>query len=102
MIRRPPRSTLFPYTTLFRSAGDGGVRRDGGPAGLHRKGLHHDLERPLPDLLVLVGGARRGGRSEEHTSELQSRQYLVCRLLLEKKKTTTHCYIQHYYEHNHV
>src|SRR3989442_9899289 len=66
MIRRPPRSTLFPYTTLFRS-------RDG-----HR--------RPA----VVGGGCRPGncGRSEEHTSELQSRPHLVCRLLLEKKKKT--------------
>src|SRR3712207_7490694 len=92
MIRRPPRSTLFPYTTLFRS-------------------LHFLLGIPLPDpldgvreelllgvadavpgpaaeqVLVLVPlGLQRLGRSEEHTSELQSRQYLVCRLLLEKKK----------------
>src|SRR5947209_17389891 len=68
MIRRPPGSTLFPYTTLFRS-----VRSD--CAGLLRTGGECVLER----LLV-------GSRSEEHTSELQSRQYLVCRLLLEKKK----------------
>src|SRR3712207_8645111 len=88
MIRRPPRSTLFPYTTLFRSA----VRAQ--PV------LHlHDLPRLRQvDLLgeahqPRVGPARRGHpghvdglRSEEHTSELQSRQYLVCRLLLEKKK----------------
>src|SRR3712207_8408864 len=83
MIRRPPRSTLFPYTTLFRSAeGAGGHRA--GRAGLLRPGL--------PFVLGRVRGAGRGGeqrpggRSEEHTSELQSRQYLVCRLLLEKKK----------------
>src|SRR6202021_3402976 len=68
MIRRPPRSTLFPYTTLFRSGPDAGVGRPRGPAG------HGDLRGPRH-------------RSEEHTSELQSRQYLVCRLLLEKKKT---------------
>src|SRR2546429_6752207 len=71
MIRRPPRSTLFPYTTLFRSA----CRR--------RRGR----ERSAPG----SNGARRlryGSRSEEHTSELQSRLHLVCRLLLEKKKTT--------------
>src|SRR3712207_7643915 len=79
MIRRPPRSTLFPYTTLFRS------RRTSLP------------ERPLPPglqctigVVPCVGSAvvlapARPGRSEEHTSELQSRQYLVCRLLLEKK-----------------
>src|SRR3712207_9039974 len=69
MIRRPPRSTLFPYTTLFRSRG-----RRGHPAGL---GPHHER-----------GLGRDAVRSEEHTSELQSRQYLVCRLLLEKKKKT--------------
>src|SRR5438445_9769315 len=74
MIRRPPRSTLFPYTTLFRSQGrdapgGGDVPRQ--PAPGHAR--HQDAQRGL-------------GRSEEHTSELQSRQYLVCRLLLEKKK----------------
>src|SRR5258707_11657262 len=67
MIRRPPRSTLFPYTTLFRSQ----ARRPG-PGAARAYGLH--------------AHAQRLGRSEEHTSELQSRQYLVCRLLLEKKK----------------
>src|SRR3712207_8770762 len=90
MIRRPPRSTLFPYTTLFRSVHDG----------------MHDVEVSLEDTnttLPLVGAdlridkyyfgdfesfenATSPERSEEHTSELQSRQYLVCRLLLEKKK----------------
>src|SRR3712207_7152795 len=98
MIRRPPRSTLFPYTTLFRSRGARLVLREdqlaqtraragGQPADvvgdLHQRprqrfqsaaGEHH----------LVVGGKR----SEEHTSELQSRQYLVCRLLLEKKKNT--------------
>src|SRR3712207_7233383 len=89
MIRRPPRSTLFPYTTLFRSwGGQGGHRlsfrvsgtmpvqssRPSRKAGLSQKICRSDLSsRP---------------RSEEHTSELQSRQYLVCRLLLEKKKKT--------------
>src|SRR3712207_6978442 len=81
MIRRPPRSTLFPYTTLFRS----GTAR-GGPdgtvqgvhAGTRCRREHHAVPQPA--------GV---GRSEEHTSELQSRQYLVCRLLLEKKKKTT-------------
>src|SRR3712207_7745006 len=86
MIRRPPRSTLFPYTTLFRSAGDGGGtgRAGGGP-------LAAGVDVPVPArLLQSAPRRRRGGpaRSEEHTSELQSRQYLVCRLLLEKKKTT--------------
>src|SRR3712207_7332407 len=100
MIRRPPRSTLFPYTTLFRSlywypkptsglflkggVGIGGYSADAGPLGdesdsgiaLHG-GLGYD---------VRVGRNLSITRSEEHTSELQSRQYLVCRLLLEKKK----------------
>src|SRR3712207_1997248 len=96
MIRRPPRSTLFPYTTLFRSD--------------HPR-THHRARRPGPDERGVGGhavAAERGdvaerldevglalpvrpdqrGRSEEHTSELQSRQYIVCRLLLEKKKKT--------------
>src|SRR3712207_9023913 len=77
MIRRPPRSTLFPYTTLFRSLGQG-PRRD------HRQERH-----PTRQDRVGPGRHEVDGvvvRSEEHTSELQSRQYLVCRLLLEKKK----------------
>src|SRR5258708_31888705 len=86
MIRRPPRSTLFPYTTLFRSGaflqhalgqtcGPGGVHRIGGISTVHQKREVHN---------------RRGVsfRSEEHTSELQSPDHLVCRLLLEKKKNT--------------
>src|SRR3712207_7064449 len=85
MIRRPPRSTLFPYTTLFRSrlapsaehVLGNGEGRIGPPQGLAR------LVRVAPEHPRAVGRARR---SEEHTSELQSRQYLVCRLLLEKKK----------------
>src|SRR3712207_7054591 len=91
MIRRPPRSTLFPYTTLFRSyvwhfASDGQATyrtSDGGHV------LVSNSETPG----ALGGGssAIRFGRSEEHTSELQSRQYLVCRLLLEKKKKTIPC-----------
>src|SRR2546425_7235012 len=95
MIRRPPRSTLFPYTTLFRSRraqlrvvqgarvreppNRGGVRR-----GLSDRG-HIRGERALLQLRPL------GERSEEHTSELQSLAYLVCRLLLEKKKRRTNC-----------
>src|SRR2546422_2005919 len=95
MIRRPPRSTLFPYTTLFRSQ-----------AAVHDRGGRPDAERPSPDAPVLreegarppepnrgshayvLGRGCRGAlaRSEEHTSELQSRLHLVCRLLLEKKK----------------
>src|SRR3712207_9415851 len=76
MIRRPPRSTLFPYTTLFRSPdrGHGGV--EGRVAG---RWAAADGDGP-------GGWAGPGARSEEHTAELQSRQYLVCRLLLEKKK----------------
>src|SRR3712207_7708763 len=87
MIRRPPRSTLFPYTTLFRSgrrtAGSRPAQRGAQLAGQIRAQLLGLVVRALPrqtDHLPLVG------RSEEHTSELQSRQYLVCRLLLEKKK----------------
>src|SRR3712207_6991110 len=87
MIRRPPRSTLFPYTTLFRSGDpvDAGELHDADrlPMGPDAAG---DARRSPP-----TAGRRRpdrrGPRSEEHTSELQSRQYLVCRLLLEKKKT---------------
>src|SRR3712207_7040997 len=88
MIRRPPRSTLFPYTTLFRSRGRARRRfgddrprrgrRDRGALPLLRDAAGH---RPVSRLAPV-----RARRSEEHTSELQSRQYLVCRLLLEKKK----------------
>src|SRR5258707_7276412 len=79
MIRRPPRSTLFPYTTLFRSLASRG------PSS--RSPFHQPPSRcavPVPVEFLLV--VRLPRRSEEHTSELQSRQYLVCRLLLEKKK----------------
>src|SRR2546429_4073474 len=74
MIRRPPRSTLFPYTTLFRSS---------------RRGLAVQPQRPrvrFVEITLGVIGAQQVFRSEEHTSELQSRLHLVCRLLLEKKK----------------
>src|SRR3712207_8978678 len=83
MIRRPPRSTLFPYTTLFRS--DGGVEL--GEAGEVPVGdrLVHQRPKALGGLQLGAVG-RQEHRSEEHTPELQSRQYLVCRLLLEKKK----------------
>src|SRR2546422_4013174 len=99
MIRRPPRSTLFPYTTLFRSRsihtgglpgdadpgararGERRARRDSG-AGRHRPGA----ARPGGSVELVAG---RAARSEEHTSELQSRLHLVCRLLLEKKKKIT-------------
>src|SRR2546427_8054141 len=98
MIRRPPRSTLFPYTTLFRSLSDPVPRRRavrfrharlGGAAARRardrplvadRNGVADRRELPRP------GDASRGSRSEEHTSELQSQSNLVCRLLLEKKK----------------
>src|SRR2546425_5373613 len=90
MIRRPPRSTLFPYTTLFRSSGhwNGGQIENGS----YDRGLHSRPEtQPIAHLIrppALAGGVTsRRARSEEHTSELQSLAYLVCRLLLEKKKT---------------
>src|SRR3712207_8731857 len=102
MIRRPPRSTLFPYTTLFRSY-DKKIYRN-----LPMWQIPIELHRRIPELPIIcdpshIGGRRDliaplcqqamdlgfdGLRSEEHTSELQSRQYLVCRLLLEKKKKT--------------
>src|SRR2546429_2990688 len=100
MIRRPPRSTLFPYTTLFRSRPHGGPR----PPRQHRV-CHAHLETESSNAVVAPRypeGRRRHScsgccrtRSEEHTSELQSRLHLVCRLLLEKKKKSTphsqHC-----------
>src|SRR3712207_8761984 len=79
MIRRPPRSTLFPYTTLFRSEV---LELD---SGLPVERLRQDLHRVLAAEAPLAAQGLEA-RSEEHTSELQSRQYLVCRLLLEKKK----------------
>src|SRR3712207_7731074 len=90
MIRRPPRSTLFPYTTLFRSR-DALLRRQAaGEEHLERRVAPRRRrarpERAVHALRRLDDGAARALRSEEHTSELQSRQYLVCRLLLEKKK----------------
>src|SRR3712207_7158434 len=97
MIRRPPRSTLFPYTTLFRSAVDRGGRGRRAERGERvvdeaRDGrdVDRDGRRVARDVAAL-GRAGRVGRSEEHTSELQSRQYLVCRLLLEKKKQSMRC-----------
>src|SRR3712207_6886641 len=87
MIRRPPRSTLFPYTTLFRSAP---APRRSAPRGLARVPLDHVAEHLVDSredaAVELHSGGLHVVRSEEHTSELQSRQYLVCRLLLEKKK----------------
>src|SRR5690349_24249780 len=90
MIRRPPRSTLFPYTTLFRSdagAGEVGQRREHRLIGVEKR---PHVARRQPGLVAQVRARAEGppgaGRSEEHTSELQSRRDLVCRLLLEKKK----------------
>src|SRR3712207_6942593 len=86
MIRRPPRSTLFPYTTLFRSDQVAEHVADRAPdqhSGLRDRQRAQPVDEPLRHV---VGETDRGERSEEHTSELQSRQYLVCRLLLEKKK----------------
>src|SRR2546425_2044433 len=84
MIRRPPRSTLFPYTTLFRSGSDGTPGDDGAaspPSGEANPGAHFRWDYAI----------RWQDRSEEHTSELQSLAYLVCRLLLEKKKKAPDC-----------
>src|SRR3712207_8433118 len=93
MIRRPPRSTLFPYTTLFRSVHV--LRHDADRGRRPRARLGEPgppaLRRRLARAVGPESRRRRHGRelrSEEHTSELQSRQYLVCRLLLEKKKTS--------------
>src|SRR3712207_7846144 len=93
MIRRPPRSTLFPYTTLFRSRPRLPAWLPHHPAALLQP-PHADVRLPAAAAIGRARGAAAGGhierlrvcRSEEHTSELQSRQYLVCRLLLEKKK----------------
>src|SRR3712207_8187089 len=95
MIRRPPRSTLFPYTTLFRSLPGPEAQQLATYIGwlMHRTpgGLMAGLLFILPGIVSIMAlsmiYAAFGKRSEEHTSELQSRQYLVCRLLLEKKKT---------------
>src|SRR3712207_8904254 len=84
MIRRPPRSTLFPYTTLFRSLVVA-VRPD-------VRGLGHERPRQRHDRAGHRRGEQHRPRSEEHTSELQSRQYIVCRLLLEKKNESSAMY----------
>src|SRR3712207_8126167 len=102
MIRRPPRSTLFPYTTLFRSSSP--------------SARNFSVSLISPRLAISCVSGRRGGRmtillealssrSEEHTSELQSRQYLVCRLLLEKKKDIlipTYCFHARQIVHDHI
>src|SRR3712207_8179558 len=97
MIRRPPRSTLFPYTTLFRSLPeDVALRpadRDGRPVPLGNRvagRIEGVLEQVVGDIAPVLPDPTGRVRSEEHTSELQSRQYLVCRLLLEKKNNTIH------------
>src|SRR3712207_7515227 len=94
MIRRPPRSTLFPYTTLFRSCPRRGLPAESARPGHPRRPTSPSPPRPPPRRTARPTARpspppprRRPGRSEEHTSELQSRQYLVCRLLLEKNKT---------------
>src|SRR3712207_8933621 len=93
MIRRPPRSTLFPYTTLFRSRVlDPGRARGEDHVRADVERLEGGGGRDVPDVALQVRvlcGPHHHRRSEEHTSELQSRQYLVCRLLLEKKKYKT-------------
>src|SRR3712207_7838859 len=95
MIRRPPRSTLFPYTTLFRSeraSEDRDLLQGPAQQGGRRRRLVGSLPQPFLEPgrdRVRLLEHRLPERSEEHTSELQSRQYLVCRLLLEKKKHTT-------------
>src|SRR3712207_7296766 len=97
MIRRPPRSTLFPYTTLFRSrlrrgpARQDEVRPEAPAQRLQLAGAGRDRDL-VPEALQQPadGFPQLAVRSEEHTSELQSRQYLVCRLLLEKKNQTSH------------
>src|SRR2546423_9077720 len=94
MIRRPPRSTLFPYTTLFRSVVLGLVVITA--LAFDFTNGFHDTGNAMATTIAtgalrprIAGGDRRSHRSEEHTSELQSLAYLVCRLLLEKKKTQT-------------
>src|SRR3712207_7658258 len=93
MIRRPPRSTLFPYTTLFRSLGAEPKSLDASKASdLYSSQVLNEVMEGLTRVEQENGKdvIKPAGRSEEHTSELQSRQYLVCRLLLEKKKNNTY------------
>src|SRR5690349_22247705 len=89
MLRRPPRSTLFPYTTLFRSCGEAGIVQRA-PACIGDSSLRPraqpDHRQPVERQHTQIHREWPVGRSEEHTSELQSRRDLVCRLLLEKKK----------------
>src|SRR5688572_31073881 len=103
MLRRPPRSTLFPYTTLFRSSIDSGKRyRTGvlalepaepGPAQIRSLAAFLAGGEPAPGLIIPGEERAPAARSEEHTSELQSQSNLVCRLLLEKKKYNAHASI---------
>src|SRR3712207_7609598 len=100
IIRRPPRSTLFPYTTLSRSLAHGRAARRRRDRRLAGRGRHAGPGVPAADHPALpeqVTDRPGGRRSEEHTSELQSRQYLVCRLLLEKKKKTILSILYHYF-----
>src|SRR3712207_7348776 len=97
MIRRPPRSTLFPYTTLFRSHHSRPPKRrslsfprNGSTGAKERHMITEAIARILEGGTLTREDARAAMRSEEHTSELQLRQYLVCRLLLEKKKLQQH------------
>src|SRR2546429_6641232 len=91
MIRRPPRSTLFPYTTLFRSSAKEMLpileRPNDVGCAEARHDAHHGVEEPDGEPVPALNVSESHARSEEHTSELQSRLHLVCRLLLEKKKT---------------
>src|SRR3712207_8412924 len=97
MIRRPPRSTLFPYTTLFRSGGSGRKACMFSKILVANRGeiairaFRAAVELGARTVAVFPYEDRNSLRSEEHTSELQSRQYLVCRLLLEKKKNNIAC-----------
>src|SRR5256885_10687879 len=93
MIRRPPRSTLFPYTTLFRSGVVGAIDLERGARIDELRGMRAEGIQGLPPLAVFLD------RSEEHTSELQSPCNLVCRLLLEKKKNTV---LRHVYAFTHM
>src|SRR4051812_49846854 len=95
MIRRPPRSTLFPYTTLFRS-----LQMDQKMSSSVRHHLAEASGQLLDDLHQFFPGGDVG-RSEEHTSELQSHVNLVCRLLLEKKKKTQHILVTVHSRHSH-
>src|SRR3712207_7807555 len=114
MIRRPPRSTLFPYTTLFRSScGSSRTQRaatvgaDMDESSIRGSAMCKDVIReagrsPTIDSHGHPVRSARGRRSEEHTSELQSRQYLVCRLLLEKKKQKLNIIIAHFHSNAHL